>query len=59
MAYTGEAGRLTRNCCASVGGFSRAGGDGGCVASLSVVLVRSFWLCTLRLISGGAMPDST
>ena len=36
-AYTGEAGRLRRNCCASVGGLSRAGGDGGCVAGLSVV----------------------
>ena len=30
-------GRLRRNYCASVGGFSRAGGDGGCVAGLSVV----------------------
>ena len=28
---------LKRNCCASVGGLSRAGGDGGCVAGLSVV----------------------
>ena len=28
---------MRRNCCASVGGFSRAGGDGGCVAGLSVV----------------------
>ena len=36
-AYTGEAVRLRRNCCASVGGFLRAGGDGGCVARLSVV----------------------
>ena len=36
-AYTGETGRLRRNCCASVGGLSRAGGDGGCVAGLSVV----------------------
>ena len=39
-AYTGEAGRLKRNC-------SRAGGDGGCVAGLSVV-----WC-------GGAIPDRT
>ena len=36
-AYTGEAGGLRRNCCASVGGSSRAGSDGGCVAGLSVV----------------------
>ena len=36
-AYTGEAGRLKRNCFESVGDSSRAGGDGGCVAGLSVV----------------------
>ena len=35
-AYTGEAGRLKRNCFESVGDSSRAGGDGGCVAGLSV-----------------------
>ena len=35
--YTGEAGRLKRNCFESVGDSSRAGGDGGCVAGLSVV----------------------
>ena len=35
-AYTGDAGRLRRNSCASVGGSSRAGGDGGWVAGLSV-----------------------
>ena len=34
QAYTGEAGMLKRNCCESVGGYSRAGGDGGCVAGL-------------------------
>ena len=38
-AYTGEAGRLKRNCFESVGDSSRAGGDGGCVAGLSVVLL--------------------
>ena len=37
LAYTGEAGRLKRNCFESVGDSSRAGGDGGCVAGLSVV----------------------
>ena len=31
-AYTGEAGRLKRNCFKSVGYSSRAGGDGGGVA---------------------------
>ena len=36
-AYTGEAGRLKRNCFERVGDSSRAGGDGGCVAGLSVV----------------------
>ena len=36
-AYTGEAGRLKRNCFESVGDSSRASGDGGCVAGLSVV----------------------
>ena len=41
-AYTGEAGRLRRNCCLSVGGLSRAGGDGGCVAGLSVVWCARF-----------------
>ena len=36
---------MRRNCCASVGGFSRAGGDGGCVAGLSVVwCARSGWV---------------
>ena len=38
--YTGEAGSLRRNCCASVGGLSRAGGDGGCVAGLFVWCAR-------------------
>ena len=36
-AYTGEAGSLKRNCFESVGDSSRAGGDGSCVAGLSVV----------------------
>ena len=36
-AYTGEAGMLKRNCCVSLGGYSQAGDDGGCVAGLSVV----------------------
>ena len=36
-AYTGEAWRLKRNFFESVGDSSRAGGDGGCVAGLSVV----------------------
>ena len=34
-AYTGEAGMLTWNCCASEGGFSRAAGGGVCLAGLS------------------------
>ena len=36
-AYTREAGMLKRNCFESLGGYSRAGGDGGCVPGLSVV----------------------
>ena len=44
-AYTGEVGRLKRNCFESVGDSSRAGGDGGCVAGLSVVwCARSGWV---------------
>ena len=37
-AYTGEAGMLRRNCCASEEAFRGLGGDGGGVADLSVVL---------------------
>ena len=33
-AYTGEAEMLKRNCFGSVAGYSRTGGDGGCVADL-------------------------
>ena len=33
-AYTGEAGMLKWNCFDGVGGYSLAGGDGGCVADL-------------------------
>ena len=56
-AYIGEAGRLRRNCCAIVGGLSRAGGDAGwCSVSC---LERSSWLWTLRRISGGAILDIT
>ena len=48
-AYTGEAGRFRRNCCVSVGGSSRAGGDGCCVAGLSDVWCARFGCgrCTL------------
>ena len=50
-AYTGQAGRLRRNCCAIVGGSSRAGGDGGCVAGRSVVwCARVGWVRCMIII---------
>ena len=44
QAYTGEAGRLKRNCFESVGDSSRAGGDGGCVAGLNIEVRSSSWV---------------